>query len=281
MEEATLTRMAAFAEQPGGGNPAGVWIGPALPDEAEMQRLAEQIGYSETAFLSPLDGDRWQVRYFSPKMEVPFCGHATIASGVVLGERLGAGRYRLQTPVGEVPVEVELDSSGALTATLTSVAPSSRQAPKELVSGALRCLGWSQDLLNPELPPHIAFAGASHLVLALRQREDLASLDYAFDDLAGLMRRHDLITLQLVWRQNDVTFHVRNPFPVGGVVEDPATGAAAAALGGYLRQLGAVSPPTRLTLYQGEDMGRPSVLHLEIPPDGGIRVQGRGLAIGE
>ncbi len=86
----TLLRLAAFTTDPSGGNPAGVWIGEALPADAEMQRIAAEVGYSETAFLAP-DGSgragRFRVRYFSPLAEVPFCGHATIASGVALAER--------------------------------------------------------------------------------------------------------------------------------------------------------------------------------------------------
>ncbi len=85
-----LLRLAAFTTDPSGGNPAGVWIGGALPSDATMQRIAAEVGYSETAFVAP-DGSgaagRFRVRYFSPLAEVPFCGHATIAAGVALAER--------------------------------------------------------------------------------------------------------------------------------------------------------------------------------------------------
>ena len=88
--DATLLRLAAFTTDPRGGNPAGVWIGPALPTDADMLGIAADVGYSETAFIAP-DGSglagRYRVRYFSPLAEVPFCGHATIATGVALGER--------------------------------------------------------------------------------------------------------------------------------------------------------------------------------------------------
>jgi len=83
----TLLRLAAFTADPAGGNPAGVWIGDVLPPAGEMQRIAAEVGYSETAFLAPDasgEAGRWRVRYFSPLAEVPFCGHATIASGVAL-----------------------------------------------------------------------------------------------------------------------------------------------------------------------------------------------------
>lgn len=277
--ETTLVRMAAFAEQPGGGNPAGVWMGPTLPSAAEMQRLAEEVGYSETAFLSQLDGNRWRIRYFSPQMEVPFCGHATIATGVVLGRRYGAGTYTLETRVGDVPVEIGRAADGQTQATLTSVEPSSREASAALVDAALACLGWSRSHLDPSIPPRIAFAGASHLVLAVGERSTLAAMDYDFEPLKELMTAHDLITLQLIWRQDASTFRARNPFPVGGVVEDPATGAAAAALGGYLRELGALRGSNRFLICQGDDMGRPSRLHVEVPDRGGVRVTGKGLAI--
>ena len=83
------------------------------------------------------------------------------------------------------------------------------------------------------------------------------------------MAARDWTTLQLVHRVGPADFRARNPFPPGGVVEDPATGAAAAALGGYLRELGLVEPPARVTISQGADMGRPSLLTVEVPEGSG------------
>jgi PhzF family phenazine biosynthesis protein len=78
-------------------------------------------------------------------------------------------------------------------------------------------------------------------------------------------------------------FHARNPFPPGGVYEDPATGAAAAAFGGYLRELGLVAAPATLTVHQGHDMGRPSLLRvgLDEGADTGVRVTGQAVQIGQ
>ena len=89
-----VQRIAAFSDGEAGGNPAGVVIGDALPDSAEMQRIAAEVGFSETAFAAPLEGG-WRVRYFSPESEVPFCGHATIALGAALARRSGDGVYAL------------------------------------------------------------------------------------------------------------------------------------------------------------------------------------------
>jgi PhzF family phenazine biosynthesis protein len=94
------------------------------------------------------------------------------------------------------------------------------------------------------------------------------------------MLERDLTTVDLVWREDRETFHARNPFPVGGVVEDPATGAAAAALGAYLRELGAVEPPARVTILQGRDMGRPSKLLVDIDSERAeIQVTGSAVPI--
>lgn len=93
------------------------------------------------------------------------------------------------------------------------------------------------------------------------------------------MLAQELDTLQLIWRESPGVFHARNPYPGGGVVEDPATGAAAAALGGYLRAAGLVSVPARILIRQGEAMGRPSRIQVDIPIEGGIVVTGTAVRI--
>ncbi|HEX6882440.1 MAG TPA: PhzF family phenazine biosynthesis protein [Planctomycetota bacterium] len=269
----TLRRHAAFTNVPTGGNPAGVWIGDALPAPQEMQRIAAEVGYSETAFLAPTRGFARTVRYYSPEQEIEFCGHATIASGVVLGETEGAGTYRFAIKPGEIPVRVQ-QRDGRWEAALTSVAPRHEPAPAKLVAGALAALGWNAADLDPAIPPARAFAGVWHLVLAVRGLERLVKLAYDYERLKALMHADGLTTLQLIWRERMDLFHSRNPFPVGGVVEDPATGAAAAALGGYLRDAGLSAAPATIVIRQGEAMGRPSRITVEIPAAGGIVVSG-------
>ena len=279
MADGQLQRLAAFTENPAHGNPAGGWIGNELPDARDMQRIAAEVGYSETAFLAPASGTRREIRYFSPEAEVPFCGHATIAAGIAMGRSGGAGTYNLSTRAGQVPVAVR-ECGEHLEASLTSVEPRHESLPDGLLSRALQALRWPADDLDPSLPPARAFAGAWHLVLAAGTRERLAHLDYDFDGLKALMLEDGLTTVQLVWRESMHIFHSRNPFPVGGVVEDHATGAAAAALGGYLRDAGLAAAPAMLTIHQGEDMGRPSVLTVTIPREGGILVSGTAVRIG-
>lgn len=273
MNGGTLYRLAAFAEISGGGNPAGVWVGDTLPDEEIMQQIAADVGYSETAFVAPNQGAVRSVRYFSPEAEVPFCGHATIAAGAVLGSAGDEATYQLTTVVGNVPVTVR-SRDGRTEVSLTSVDTKYKPASDELLEEVLSILRWRKEELDPEIPSAIAFAGAWHFVIAVAKASRLANLDYDFDKLKALMLREDLTTLQLVWRESDTLFHSRNPFPVGGVVEDPATGAAAAALGGYLRDAGLITAPAAIKIRQGEVMGRPSVVNMDVPESGGIIVSG-------
>jgi PhzF family phenazine biosynthesis protein len=280
MTDPTVLRLAAFTDRPEGGNPAGVVLDAAGLSDADMQAVATDVGYSETAFVTGSRGAReLDVRYFSPLAEVPFCGHATIATGVALAERDGPGAFVLHTQAGEVVVDTACDG-GRATATLTSVAPHVEIPGEADVDAALELLGWTRADLDPALPPRVAYAGARHLVLAADSRARLADLDYDFEGLKAYMLERDLTTVDLVWREGATTFHARNPFPVGGVVEDPATGAAAAAFGAYLRDLGAVTPPARVTIRQGEDMGRASLLLVDIDAaPAGIRVGGGAVAI--
>ncbi|MEU3064264.1 PhzF family phenazine biosynthesis protein [Streptomyces subrutilus] len=280
-------RYTAFSRDPQGGNPAGVVLDAEGLDDAAMLAVAAELGYSETAFLTAPPrglagepGRTFTVRYFSPRTEVPFCGHATVATAVALGERIGPGELVLATRAGTVPVSVTSED-GALRAVLTSVEPHTEEIADADLAEALAALGWPPADLDPAFPPRIAYAGARHLVLGAVTRARLADLAYDFDRLAALMRRLDLVTVQLVHRAGPTEFHVRNPFPVGGVVEDPATGAAAAAFGAYARESGLVPDDAVLTLHQGADMGRPGVLTVELRAgDPRVRVGGTGVRIG-
>ena len=277
----TLLRLAAFTTDPGGGNPAGVWIGDVLPPADEMQRIATEVGYSETAFLAP-DGSgtagRFRVRYFSPLAEVPFCGHATIASGVALADRGEPDDLILTTNDGTVPIRLATGPDGRSIATLTSVEPWVRPVPPALLERALALLEWRTSDLDPDLSPAVAFAGVRHLVIAVRDLATLGRMAYDFDPMQKLMLEHELTTLQLIWREGPLRFRARDPFAVGGVVEDPATGAAAAALGAYLRDRGEIAAPATFQIAQGVEMGRPSLLTVSIVP-GDTRIQVSGTAV--
>ena len=179
------------------------------------------------------------------------------------------------TPAGLVTVSTERDDEG-LVAELTSVAPRVEEAPAR--AGRCRPEGPALEPVRSRsaLPGPLANAGSQHLILVVDQRQLLADLDYDFDQLAGIMREHGLVTVALMWRESRKHYHARNPFAGSGVVEDPATGAAAAAFGGYLREIGKIGRTARFTISQGTDMGRPSSIEVSvIRGEPGVRVRAR------
>jgi PhzF family phenazine biosynthesis protein len=269
----TVLRYAAFTDHPSGGNPAGVVLDAAGMSVEERQAVAAELGYSETAFLEAAGGrGEYTARYYSPLAEVAFCGHATIAAAVALGE---AGELVFHTRGGPVKV-VTADGR----ATLTSIEPNVADLPADDLGELLAALGWIANDLDPALPPRVAYAGVHHPIVAAATREQLAVLDYDFERLRRLMLAREWTTIQVVWRESSALFHARDPFAISGLVEDPATGAAAAAFGAYLRELGLVTPPAEVTILQGEDMGRPSRLEVAIPPGrAGIDVTGTAVEI--
>ncbi|MBR0831699.1 PhzF family phenazine biosynthesis protein [Bradyrhizobium manausense] len=269
----TLLRIAAFSDGNSGGNPAGVWIGEALPEAAAMQAIAAEVGFSETAFAAP-EGEAWRVRYFSPAMEVPFCGHATIALGAALAHRFGDRSFELHLNASAISVSGQRNGS-TIAAALQS--PPTRSAPLDasLREALLDLFGYAGSDLDPKLPPASIHGGADHVLLALQSRDALARMAYDFDRGRALMEQAGLVTIALVTAQTPRLFHVRNAFAAGGVVEDPATGAAAAAFAGYLRDIGWPHGGA-VDIVQGEDMGARSLIRAEIGAAKGssIRVSG-------
>lgn len=272
---AVVVRYAAFCDGPTGGNPAGVVLDATGLCASDMQRIAAKVGYSETAFVFPTaDPGAPAIRYFSPLAEVPFCGHATIAAAIAHAQRFGTGVLRLSTAAGVVLARTDATSTGVI-ATLTSVEPSVSMIDDADRRELLDALRVDAADLDAELPIRVAYAGAHHPIVAVVSRHRLATLDYRYEALAALMARRAWTTVAVIYRESPTVFHARNPFPPGGIVEDPATGAAAAALGGYLRALSLLAAPTAVTVHQGTEMGLASLLQVQIPASGGIEVAGR------
>ena len=274
-----ILQLLAFAAEPGGGNPAGVVLDATSLDDAQMQRIAADLGHPETAFVTAREGDRVAVRYFSPDDEVPFCGHATIATAVALAEIEGAGSYVFDTAAGAVDVVTERDAEGALVAGFTSVEPRVIDLEPEVADRLLGLMGLTRDDLDERMPLAQSFAGNLHPVVAVTAREVFDT--FTFDP--GAMRE---LLDERGWKGTAIVVHVeggladglvaeaRNLFPVGDITEDPATGSAAASLGAYLRDRVGVPAPFGFTVRQGRHIGRPSVLKVDVPASGGIVVRG-------
>lgn len=276
-----IQRWTAFSSDPAGGNPAGVVLDADGLTDAAMLGIAADVGYAETAFVTAArNGAGQAIRYFSPHAEVPFCGHATVAAAAAIAEVEGDGRISFETPVGVVDIVTESEA-GDRRVSFTSVSPETAPLPADALADVLAAIGLSDADLHPAFPPAQAFGGNWHplIVLADRERFDAFTIDPA-RARAVLDARGWPATIIVLWPEATDTWHARNVFPVGPIIEDPATGAAAAATGGYLRTTDAVgAAPARVVILQGSHVGRPSELTVDIPATGGIVVSGSAVRI--
>ena len=287
VETVAVLRLSAFAAESFGGNPAGLVLDATALSDVEMQSIAVDVGFSETAFVvnSGVDGDprHVKIRYFSPDAEVPFCGHATIATAVMLAMRLDIGAFTIDTAVGPIIVNTAFDDDGRIMASFTSVEPIVRDLDAMVAARLMALLGLEHDDLDESLPMREAFAGNWHPIVAIRMQHLFDRFTFDPTAVRALMDEQGwagTVTVICAQPENEtlrgtaLAFEARNLFPVGEITEDPATGSAAASLGAYLRTIKAVAPPARIVVYQGRHVDRPSVLLVDIPTTGGITVSG-------
>lgn len=290
--ESSALRFAAFTSSPDGGNPAGIVLAARGRSDAAMLAVAAEIGFSETAFVVGGDpGERTAtLRYFTPVAEIPFCGHATIAMAVALAQRHGPGPFRFRTPAGPIVIDTtEVD--GRIRAAFTSVEPWVASMPAGILAELTGLLGLTPGDLHPDYPPAVSFAGNRHPILVLADQDRLDRFTFDPDRLRALMDRQDWagtvtvvvprvvpsVVPRVAAPGGPAEFEARNPFPVGAITEDPATGSAAASLGAYLRHLSRMPLPATVLIHQGRHVGRPSLLTVDIPASGGIRVSGEAV----
>lgn len=247
----------------------------------ESDTALRYTAFPETAFVLASRPDRhYALRYWSPSDEVPFCGHATVATATALAERDGVGTMVFETQAGEVAIAATADDSGAITVAFTSVEPYVRDLDADLLDRLLELLGLFREDLDPKFPVKEAFAGNLHPVLTLKDVEIFHQFRFAPKPLSDLMRQQGWKgTVVVLHEAGPGEFLARNLFPTGRFTEDPATGSGAAAVGAYLRSIGQAAPGTTIRIHQGAHVGRPSLLTVTIPAQGGITVSGTAARI--
>lgn len=260
------------------GNPLCVFEDGSGLSDADMQALALQFNLSETSFILPVSsvaaGATAQVRIFTPAMELPFAGHPTLGTAHVVRDLLAAGdNVRLKLKAGVIPVTASGDSW-----TLQANAPVTRAFTAAQTSALAAALG-----IEPAdfaAAPLWVNAGMEQLLVPLASKEIVrraapgAGLD-TFTNASGKVSIYCFSPLA------EPEMRVRFFFTknAGSVAEDPATGSACANLGGYALALNAPLPLTRV-LRQGEQVGRPSILTLEVDAARAIRVSGDVIELG-
>jgi PhzF family phenazine biosynthesis protein len=261
----------AFTRTPGAGNRAGIAPDAAGMDDAAMQRAAAAVAASETAFLlPPPEGVDVRLRYFTPSAEIPFCGHATVATFHWLAEqkRLAApGRYRLDCPGGRLEIELERAEDG-VRVWMETPQFEFEDSPiplKELVA----LLGGSWGVLDPTLPVQRA---GYRILVPVKRRADLWALLPRWDLLMPAIEAHGMGSVYVFTRdalEPGNVAHGRYFAPGFGIREDPVTGSATGVFAGYLARHGVLSLPSaggvvRSRVEQGDVMGKPGRLDIEV-----------------
>ena len=263
-----------FAESPLAGNPLAVFEDARGLDDATMQALALQFNLSETTFVLPSDVATRRVRIFTPSFEMPFAGHPTLGTAHVVREIANAGdRVTLEMRAGNIPVRADGDVW-----TLTANAPRHR-APDASREDLASMLGLAPGDLAAAAPPLWVDTGSEQLIVPLasfdavrRARPSATRMQASTSDGARALayvfaRAGDRVLSRFFFLKH------------GAVVEDPGTGSACANLGGWLLATGAPLPQ-RVSVDQGEAVGRPCRLGLAVEADRSIQVSGRVIEIG-
>jgi trans-2,3-dihydro-3-hydroxyanthranilate isomerase len=309
----TFRQVDVFTDRALAGNPLAVFSDARALNEREMQALARETNLSETTFVLPptgagrAAGADYRVRIFTPGEELPFAGHPSVGTAWVLAQE---GRFplagnvlvvRQEVGVGVLPLRLELDGGRIGEVTLTTPPPNvlkrlSRPEADDLAAVLglpASLLGWPAAERAETLPAVIS-CGLPTLVVPLTEQEPLVELDARVAlAMADLVARHGVDTVALVARGNsgtvaDADVHVRVLCdPRTGIVEDPATGSAAAPIAVLLGLLAARRATShRVVIEQGVELGRPSrlVAEADLDANGGAlaaRVSGRVAGIAE
>jgi PhzF family phenazine biosynthesis protein len=271
----------AFTRAPGAGNRAGVVLATEPLDATRMQAVAAAVGVSVTAFVLPGgDGDT-ELRFFSSRAEIPFCGYATIAAMQLLAERgvmPAPGRTHVRCGSGRLAVEIEPTSDGIRVWMATPLPP---LAPSPLHAGQLMALlGGDARMLDRALP--MRRAGRT-LFVPLQRRHDLWGLAPRCEALAAAGGEHDIECYYVFTRETleaGSVAHGRFFAPALGIHEDPVTGSANGPLAVYLVENGVLTVPARARTEQGDVIGRPGRVELDVT-EAGPRVGGVAVTVME
>ncbi len=241
MKKYIVYQIDSFTKEAFQGNPAGVVLDADGLTEMQMQRIARELNNSETSFLFSPDGKECDgvIRYFTPKTEVPTCGHATIAAmyAKAVAENLGCSVYRMRTRIGILPFEIiktDTDYKVVMTQGIIEFGTVFESESKARITQALDL---KEEDLYENCPIQIVSTGHSKVMIGIKNRARLNQLAPHFDKLADLSRFigcNGYFVFTLDSNSEDVLTYGRMFAPAIGINEDPVTGNANGPLGAYL-----------------------------------------------
>jgi trans-2,3-dihydro-3-hydroxyanthranilate isomerase len=240
-----------FTDTPLEGNQLAVFTDSQALRAEQMQRLAREMNFSESAFVLPPEGVAdARVRIFTPRRELPFAGHPVLGCAFVVGAPLARDTVQLETGLGVIPIELERTNGRITFGRMRQVIPKWRAYERE--GELLAALGVERSGLPVEAYPN----GPLHVYVELESADAVSGLK---PDFAALAELGELAANTFAGR--GTRWKTRMFAPGGGVFEDPATGSAAGPLAIHLARHGRIAFGEEIEIHQGGELGRPSVLY--------------------
>jgi trans-2,3-dihydro-3-hydroxyanthranilate isomerase len=290
-----------FTEQVFGGNPVAVFPDAEGLSDDDMQKIAREMNLSETTFVLPPTDKRAdvRVRFFAPMAELPFAGHPTVGTHIVLAS---LGKHEITGPVtrifqqvaiGTLPVDLITDGQGKTDRAVMTQGEARHGEVYEDKAKLALALGLETSDLHPELPAQVFSTGLPGLIMPLKSLDAIQRISLNVGMLNEVCRSMsvtgaEVFTMETTDKAHHV--HVRNFDPLLGVMEDPATGSMAGALGAYLLAHSVVEyekemSTTHMVIEQGFEIGRPSLIEVEVDVREGkiteVRVGGQVVIVAE
>ncbi|HEY5826446.1 MAG TPA: PhzF family isomerase [Cyclobacteriaceae bacterium] len=264
----------SFTKEKFKGNPAGVVVNADGLSNTQMQLIARELNNSETAFIFSPDDDHCDgvIRYFTPKEEVPICGHATIAAmyAKAIEENMGSKVLNMKTKIGILPFEVirkDEDYEVVMTQGKFELSdPFDNQTTDQL----LNALGLDPSDIQEKCPVQIASTGHSKVMIGIKSRKKLNQLNPNYSKLAKLSKQincNGYFVFTFDSDDKEILTYGRMFAPAIGINEDPVTGNANGPLGGYLIQNGIVKSKESNFEFngrQGEKIDRLGVVKVNV-----------------
>jgi trans-2,3-dihydro-3-hydroxyanthranilate isomerase len=276
-----------FTDKPFRGNQLAVFHTPGKLTKSQMQMIAREMNFSETTFIFPAKaaGADAKVRIFTPGDEVPFAGHPTLGTAYVLYKRKKGKKVSnllLELNAGLIEVEVSGSQRKGYSFTMSQPLPEFGLALQNRGQAA-RAVG-----IRPfeVVGGGVVSNGLDFLIVEARDSEVVSRARLNMEEAASVTARHKVMGIYLFARVESrrINVHARFFAPSVGVMEDPATGSAAGALGGYLARILKFPPELKLVIEQGKEIGRKSMLIVNVGCDRGIvqsvKVAGSVVSVG-
>lgn len=266
----------AFTTETFGGNPAGVIPNAENLTDEEMQKIANELNLSETAFLLPSTNANanYKIRYFTPTKEVDFCGHATLGTAWLMATKYNwmdkDDKIVFESNIGLIPVKWLMENNQLTRVSMTQVRP---QVKSIDISPAVVAdlVGIHETDLDDRYPIKIANTGVPHLMVPVKTRQAIDQAEPNLNELKNMNNDFNISTTHLFTFDTNGQFDIytRDFCPNIGIDEDPVTGAANGALGGYLYLENILAQQERhqLMIGQGHTINRPGILYVTITPD--------------